>query len=155
MTGKVLLRDVTEDDLPVFFIHQQDPDACRMTAFQPRDKEAFQAHWARIFADATVLKRAIWLDGQLVGNIATYMMDGKREVGYWIGKEHWGKGIATRSLAALLLVDKARPLYAHVAKHNPASKRVLEKCGFEVIGEDSWTPPGDSELVEEYILILR
>jgi len=153
--GNVLLLDVTEDDLPVFFIHQQDPDACWMTAFQPRDKEAFLAHWARIFADATVLKRAIWLDGQLVGNIASYLMDGKREVGYWIGKEYWGKGIATRALAALLLEDKTRPLYAHVAKRNPASKRVLEKCGFETIGEDSWTPPGGSELVEEYILILR
>ena len=155
MPGNVLLRDVTEDDLPVFFAHQQDPDACRMTAFQPRDKEAFQAHWARLFADATVLKRAILLDGQLVGNIATYLHEGEREVGYWIGKEHWGKGIATRALAALLLVDKVRPLFAHTAKQNPASKRVLEKCGFETIGEDSWTPSEGGEVVEEYILILR
>ena len=155
MTGSVLLRDVTEDDLPVFFTHQQDPDACRMAAFPSRDKEAFMAHWARILADASVLKRAILLDGQLVGNIGSYLLEGKREVGYWIGKEHWGKGIATRALSAFLLLEPVRPLFAHAAKRNPAYKRVLEKCGFETIGEDSWTPTGGSEVVEEYVLVLR
>jgi len=155
MSGSMRLRDVTEDDLAVFFAHQQDPDACRMAAFPSRDKEAFMAHWARILADTSVRKFSVLLDGQLVGNIAIYLHEGKREVGYWIGKEHWGKGIATRALAAILLLDKERPLFAHVAKQNPASKRVLEKCGFETIGEDSWTPTGGSEVVEEYVLILR
>jgi RimJ/RimL family protein N-acetyltransferase len=155
MTGSVRLRDVTEDDLPVFFAHQQDPDACRMAAFSPREEEAFKAHWARILADAAVRKHAVLLDDQLVGNIASYLHEGKREVGYWIGKEHWGKGIATRALSAFLLLDNECPIFAHVAKQNPASKRVLEKCGFETIGEDSWTPTGDGEVVEEYILILR
>jgi RimJ/RimL family protein N-acetyltransferase len=47
-----------------------------------------------------------------------------------------------------------RPLYAHVAIHNLASRRVLEKCGFQIIGEDRWTNT-DDETGEEYILRLE
>jgi len=49
----VLLRDVIEDDLPVFFTHQQDVDAIHMAAFtakDPADKEAFAAHWTKTCA---------------------------------------------------------------------------------------------------------
>jgi RimJ/RimL family protein N-acetyltransferase len=74
---------------------------------------------------------------------------GQREVGYWIGSEYWGKGIATRALAAFLEHDRTRPLHARVAKHNVASVRVLEKCGFTVIGEGT----GDDG-VEELVLEL-
>ena len=155
MPGKLVLRDVSEADLPVFFAHQTDPDASRMAAFPPREWEAFLAHWTRILADETVLKKTILLDGQAVGNVVSFLQSGDREVGYWVGKEFWGKGIATQALAAFLFLEKTRPLYAHVAKHNLASQRVLEKCAFEVIGEDSWTPTAGGEVVEEYILILR
>jgi RimJ/RimL family protein N-acetyltransferase len=100
------------------------------------------AHWAKILADATVITQTILLDGQVAGNIVSWEQFGERDVGYWIGKQHWGKGIATRALAAFLGQVKARPLYAHVAKHNRASIRVLENCGFALCGEE----------VEEFIL---
>jgi RimJ/RimL family protein N-acetyltransferase len=58
-----------------------------------------------------------------------------RAVGYWIGREYWGKGVATRALAALLRLVTTRPLYAHVAQHNIASVRVLQKCGFTITGK--------------------
>ena len=44
LTDSVLLRDVEEDDLPVFFEHQLDPEATRMAAFSARDRKAFLAH---------------------------------------------------------------------------------------------------------------
>ena len=58
-----------------------------------------------------------------------------RAVGYWLGKEYWGKGVATRALAEFLRLVTTRPLYAHVAQHNLASVRVLQKCGFTFTGE--------------------
>jgi len=48
---------------------------------------------------------------------------------------------------------KIRPLYAHVAKHNVASLRVLQKCGFVISGEDKFTEDGKE--IEEFILKLE
>ena len=120
-----------EDDLPIFFEHQRDPAANRMAAFPARDREAFMEHWTtRVLGDDTATKRTIVVDEQVVGNIVSWMSD-ERLVGYWIGREHWGKGIASRALALFVAdVETRRPLHAHVARHNPASIRVLEKAGF-------------------------
>jgi RimJ/RimL family protein N-acetyltransferase len=57
-------------------------------------------------------------------------------VGYWIGRDFWGKGIATQALSLFLTEKKTRPLYAHVVKENIGSRRVLEKCGFSLSGEN-------------------
>jgi RimJ/RimL family protein N-acetyltransferase len=100
--------------------------------------------------DETVTTKTILFDGHVAGNVVSWQQSGKREVGYWIGKEYWGKGIATTALSEFLSHVAARPLYAHVAKHNIASIRVLEKCGFTISGESA---PG--EAVEELVLILR
>jgi RimJ/RimL family protein N-acetyltransferase len=151
MMNEVLLRDVREEDLANFFEHQLDPDAARMAAFPSRDRPAFMAHWARILSDETVIKKTILFDGRVAGNVVCFEQAGERDVGYWIGKEYWGKGIATRALSTFLDIVEQRPLYARVAKHNIASRRVLEKCGFELIGED--TIP-DEQQIEEFILML-
>jgi RimJ/RimL family protein N-acetyltransferase len=135
-TPRVRLRDVVDDDLPVFFEHQLDPDANRMGGFRPRDREAFMAHWRTILGDDTGVTRTVLVDGEVAGNVVSFLHQGRREVGYWIGREHWGKGVATSALAALLEVLEMRPLYAHVARQNVASARVLEKCGFRVLGEE-------------------
>ncbi len=149
----VTLRPVLPEDLPIFFEHQREPEANRMTAFPPRARDAFDAHWARIQADETVLARTILYNGQVAGNIGSYNMEDKREVGYWLGQEFWGKGIATRALAVFLRLDTQRPMYAHATVHNLASQRVLEKCGFQVTGEN-YTNPFDSKAVQEVILVL-
>ena len=153
MTNDVLLRNVTESDLPSFFEQQLDPDATTMAAFPPRDREAFMAHWAKIMADDSVILKTILFDGQVAGNIVGFEMSGKREVGYWIGKEYWGKGIATKALTAFLEHVQTRPLYAYVAKHNIGSRRVLEKCGFTVVGEDQFSN-ASGEVVEQFVLKL-
>ncbi|MGZ9224376.1 MAG: GNAT family N-acetyltransferase [Anaerolineales bacterium] len=155
MTSDVLIRDVTESDLPIFFEQQLDPDATEMAAFPAREREAFMAHWARIMADDSVMLKTILFEGQVAGNILSFVQSGEREVGYWIGKEYWSKGIATRALAAFLDHVKTRPLSAHVAKHNIGSRRVLEKCGFIIVGEDKGFPDARGEEVEEFILKLE
>jgi RimJ/RimL family protein N-acetyltransferase len=149
----VRLRDVTEADLPIFFDHQRDPVANRMAAFPARDRQAFTEHWTtKVLGDDTVTKRTILLDEKVVGNIVSFEMSGETLVGYWIGRDHWGKGVASRALSLFLAEVDARPLHAHVAKHNVASIRVLEKCGFLIVGEDTITESGDQ--VEELILRL-
>ncbi|PYQ34013.1 MAG: hypothetical protein DMF55_10480, partial [Acidobacteria bacterium] len=93
-----------------------------------------------------VAKKTILFDGRVAGNIVSFQQLGRPLVGYWIGKEYWGRGIATRALSEFLNHVTARPLHARVAKHNRASIRVLEKCGFRICGEDR------GPLVEEFIL---
>jgi RimJ/RimL family protein N-acetyltransferase len=155
MTGSVQLRDVFETDLPIFFEQQLDPEATQMADFPPRTQDAFMAHWNRIMADDSVLIKTILFDGNVAGNVVCFEQLGEREVGYWLGKEYWGRGIATQALEQLLKHVDTRPLYAHVAKHNTASRRVLEKCGFIVSGEDNYFSEALGKSVEEYILILN
>jgi RimJ/RimL family protein N-acetyltransferase len=136
MTGDVRLRDVIEDDLPTFFEDQRDPEAARMAAFAARDREAFFAHWRRILADDAAVARTVVLDGAVAGNVVCWEADGERLVGYWIGRAFWGRGVATAALAQFLDHLPSRPLRARVAKHNVGSIRVLEKCGFALVGEE-------------------
>jgi RimJ/RimL family protein N-acetyltransferase len=158
MTSDVLLREVTEADLPTFFDQQLDATANRMAAFtaaDPTDRDAFAAHWARILADHGVTIRTILSGGHVAGHIASFARSGKLEVTYWIGREYWGQGIATRALRAFLVDVDTRPIYARVAQDNIASIRVLEKCGFQVAGEDRGFSSARGEEVEEFILQLR
>ncbi len=135
MNHAIFLRDVQESDLPVFFEHQVDPDATRMAAFPARAHDDFMAHWAKCMANQTNILKAILVDGKVAGNVVSWEQSGERLVGYWFGKEYWGKGIATEALAQFLRQVKVRPLVAHVAKQHGASIRVLQKCGFTLTGE--------------------
>ena len=153
-TDDVSLRDVTNNDLPIFFEHQLDPEANRMAAFPARDRSAFMVHWTRILGDDTITKKTVLFAGQVAGNVVSFEQSGQREVGYWIGRRFWGKGVATAALSAFLTLVKTRPLHARVAKHNVASIRVLEKCGFEISGEDSGPSDVPGVEVEGFILVL-
>ncbi len=135
--SSIVLRDVTESDLPILFEHQKDPEASRMAAFvsrDPADRDAFLTHWRRILSDPTLIVKAILWKGHVAGTVGSYSRDGKSQVTYWIGKEFWGNGIATQALTELLRIVNRRPLYASTASDNAASIRVLEKCGFAVRG---------------------
>ena len=109
---------------------------------------------ARAFADAHQMPRAVALAQaqryarEIVPAFNAYMYF---RVGYWIGKEHWGQGVATRALAAFLQFVTERPLRAHVAAHNVGSIRVLEKCGFSVEQKVEVASDG----VVELVLVLR
>jgi RimJ/RimL family protein N-acetyltransferase len=149
----ILLRPVTDSDLPTLYEQQLDPDATAMAAFPARDEEAFYTHSRKIMADETVIFRAVVSDGQVAGSIGSWETDGHWEVGYWPGKEFWGKGIATQALAEFLKVVTTRPLFAHVAKHNVGSKRVLEKCGFKFAREDQ-IADRNGNIVEEIVMEL-
>ncbi len=126
-----------------------------MADFPPRENNAFMSHWAEILGDESVTKKTIVFDGNVAGNVVGWGPGDERAVGYWIGREYWGKGVATRALMLFLDHEQTRPLYAHVAAHHAASIRVLEKCGF-TISSRAGAPSGAlDEPDEELILQLR
>lgn len=146
---EVELREVRASDLEVFFVDQSDEEAARMAAFPSRDRDRFMDHWkTNVLADPGGVIRAILAGGELAGNIVIFDGPTGREVGYWIGRRFWGRGVATAALSALLREVDERPLSAHVAKHNAGSLRVLQKCGFEIVGE------GRVDDFDEFVLRL-
>lgn len=152
--GTVTLRDVIEADLPVFFEFERDPVANEMAAFPARDREAFMQHWwTNIMGNDTGPKRTVLLDGEVAGNMLSWEQSGDRFVGCWIGRKHWGRGVATRALTLFLTEIDTRPLHAHVVDHNIGSIRVLEKCGFRLVGEETVEEQGVR--IVEVILRLR
>jgi RimJ/RimL family protein N-acetyltransferase len=136
----VILRNVTEEDLPIFFEHQRDTVALRMAAFSSRERDAFLTHWRTNVLRPENLARTIVAGGVVVGYIGSWEQGGKRLVAYWIGREHWGKGIATQALSEFLALETVRPLHAFVAVHNIGSIRVLEKCGFRTLAPENQQP---------------
>lgn len=109
-----MLRGVEETDLPIFFEYESDPAAVHMAAFtakNPADRAVFDAHWKRILSDEAVIVRTVLFEGHVVGSVASFIDQefGKREVTYWIGRQYWGKGIATKALSKFLRELKVRP----------------------------------------------
>ncbi len=134
MSLHVAIRPGVEADLPTFFEHQSDPEAVRMVIARPRTGPAFFEHWAKVLIDPAVTHRAILADGALAGMINAFDAEGHRWVGYWLGRQWWGRGVATRALGLLLAEESARPLHARAARSNVASIRVLERNGFVLRG---------------------
>src|SRR6187549_2524385 len=156
MEERVSIRPVKADDLPIFFVHQLDPEATKLAAFPSRDRAAFFTHWTTtILGNPAAVSRTILAGDQVAGNIGAWtdVASNDRLIGYWIGREFWGRGIASAALAQFLRFETTRPITAHVVKHNAASIRVLQKAGFELVGEEAADLPG-GEKTEELIFRL-
>lgn len=158
MRDELLLREVVGDDLPIFFAQQLDPEANRMAAFTTRDaadRAAFDAHWQRILANSTVIIRTIVYKGEVAGYVLSYETAGEPEVSYWLGKAYWGRGVASAALRRFLAeANRTRPIYGRAAKDNLASLRVMEKCGFRVIGEVEGFARARQAVIAEVVLEL-
>ena len=154
-TPEVRLRNVEDRDLEVFFDHQADPQAVEMAAFPARDKDQFAAHWAKVRADDANVLRTIVADGLVAGNIGSWQDDGQQLLGYWVGREWWGRGVATQALALFVDELSIRPLYAHVAVHNVGSIRVLDKCGFRRDRVQEAKTPAPEDGIVEFIFALN
>jgi RimJ/RimL family protein N-acetyltransferase len=127
------LREVREEDLPIFYEHQREPEGIEMSAVASRDWDSFMAHWhgEKVFGNPRARTKTVLAGGEVVGNVVSWEEGDRRFLGYWFGKAHWGKGFATAAVAAFLAEhETARPLFAFVASRNIGSRRVLEKCGF-------------------------
>jgi RimJ/RimL family protein N-acetyltransferase len=150
---EVSLRALTEDDLPTIFAFNSDPVAAEMVGMPLRDEETFYAHRARNMANPLNQMFAILVGDEVVGDLVSWPdEEGHRRVGYWLGRQYWGRGIATAALTAFLAEQPERPLYADVSKANPGSLRVLQKCGFRMLAEGE---PGHGGDPAEFFLRLE
>ena len=134
--AKIVLRPVVENDLPILFRQQLDPEAIVMSAYPSKDMGEFMRHWGGILKNKDVTARTIIYKEKVAGHIICWK-EGKYEqrIGYWIGREFWRRGIASAAVAEILTIITIRPLFAEVANHNIASKKVLEKNGFTLLDE--------------------
>lgn len=132
---KILLRPVLETDLPILYEQQLDPEAVSLADFPSRDRGEFMRHWEGIMKNKNVTARVIVYKGRVAGHILCWKEKYEHRVGYWIGRGFWGRGVASAALGEFLQEIKFRPLFAHVANHNIASRRVLEKNAFILLDE--------------------
>lgn len=152
--SRVRLRPVEPNDLPWIFRMQSDLEANRMAVTNPRSAEAFDAHWKAVLVDPNITARVILLGDATVGLISVFQRDARDYVGYWIEREHWGKGIASRALRLLLIEVPTRPLEARVATSNVASLRILTKCGFRIVSVQHAPATDRFPACEEALLVL-
>lgn len=118
--------------------------------------------WLEKVVDALpAINMAIEADGKLAGgiglilNVDVYIKSA--EIGYWLGEQYWGKGIATEAVRqmteyAFYYFDLVR-LYAEVFETNKASMRVLEKNGYYLEGVRRKAVFKNDVLMDDYIWV--
>jgi RimJ/RimL family protein N-acetyltransferase len=148
----ITLRTFADSDLDPLFVWESDPRAVEMAAFtraDPSDRHEFDAHYERVRSNPSNTLLAIDDDGEFVGTVGSFTLEGRREVTYWIAPARWGQGLASRALQAFLAVEQTRPLYGRVAEHNAGSAKVLARAGFIEVGSETGFAPGvGAEVVE-------
>lgn len=154
----ITLRPSVADDLEHFFLFQLDTEANYQAAFtqkDPTDKAAYIEKYSKLYNDPTTNNFTILVDDEIAGSIARFIMFGENDISYWIGRQFWGKGVATGALKKFLAIEKTRPLYGRVAFDNYGSQKVLEKCGFIKTGSDRGFANARNAEIEEFIYQLK
>ncbi|HEU4663293.1 MAG TPA: GNAT family protein [Dokdonella sp.] len=139
--GVALLRPWCADDLDSLVANASHADVSRGL----RDRFPYPytgddgRAWLARAVDESDRAWAIEVDGAAVGGVSlhpgTDVHRHSAELGYWIGRRYWGRGLMTAIIAAFapraMAQFRLHRLYATVYANNPASMRVLEKAGFE------------------------
>src|SRR5689334_10256437 len=163
----VVLRELTEDDIPAWFERASDPEAAVLAGdpipesvemgvpWLQRHREGFRQRasirWAIVPKDAT----------QSVGTIGLTILSQEEciaELGIVIGRAYWGRGIGTS--AAHLVIDYAfnvlglAEIQAEVLQRNLASRRLLEKVGFRLLRSIPGNPESDPNSEDLFLYVL-
>jgi 8-oxo-dGTP diphosphatase len=167
-TARLLLRPYSRDDAPAIVRMLNDPEMARFLMVTPYPfvefdaKTLVKAAWRRMTGgrgfDLLVETKAP--DGKVVGSVGVGLHDegARAELGFWIGRDHWGQGYATE--AANRMMDfasgalKVPRFTGTVATDNAASLSVLAKLGFAETGRDERKVPSTGEM-REVILLER
>ncbi|MEP7038849.1 MAG: GNAT family N-acetyltransferase [Acidobacteriota bacterium] len=155
---KIELKNTNTNDFDVLFNFQTDRDANYLAAFtqkKPTDKDAYIKKYTKLLSDETVNNKTIFINNEIAGSVAKFEIEGEAEITYWIGKDFWGKGIASKALTQFLEIEKTRPIYGRVAFDNIGSQKVLEKCGFKKIGTEKGFANARGKEIEELIYKLN
>lgn len=142
-TQRLLLRPGFPEDAPALAAAIADQAIVRNLATAPwpyslRDAEAFLAAPRDPVLPSLLITERTSGAPLLVGACGLGRRPSRAvELGYWIARSHWGRGIASEACAALIDIARALRLPTVEGSHfldNPASGRVLEKLGFEPTG---------------------
>ena len=139
-TARLVLRAPRRSDIKAIAVLANDRRIAANTARIPHpyaieDAEQFIAAVNKREGEACF---AVTLDGAPIGVCSVDLREDGPELGYWLGVPFWGRGLATE--AARALIDHAfgdlehETLISGARVNNPASRRVLEKCGFQWTG---------------------
>ncbi len=132
-TARLTLRSAGAGDLEAFWQILSDPVTMRHWSTAPHDSRAVTAEWLdRMIARAgSGRERVIELDGRVIGKAGAHNLP---EVGFILHRDHWGQGLATEAMAAIIAhiwaTTEADHLFADVDPRNAGSVRALQKLGF-------------------------
>ena len=148
-TGRIILRPWKDSDADVLFKWASDPDVGPRAGWPPHQSVEESREVIRtVFCDATntwaiELKET----GEAIGamgfgpscNCNLPAREGEPLIGYWVAKPYWNRGICTEALGLMIEhIRKTTDIKSLISGHfvdNPASGRVMEKCGFIPTGE--------------------
>ena len=150
-TERLILRPWRESDAEALFKYASDPDVGPRAGWPPHKSVGESLEVIRTFFNndhtwALELKET----GEPIGCIGYYTYgesnikigENDAELGYWIAKPYWNKGLCTEALRVMidycLNVKGFKVLWSDFFVDNPASGRVMEKCGFRDTGEINW-----------------
>jgi len=135
----VALRPLQQGDYGPLFAFHNDKEALFLAgAGKPFEDEAeVKTHFDTV-QQKGALVRAILFEDRIAGYAASFMRFDKQEISYWLGRDYWGQGIASRAVGLWLTEFPPTEigLFARVVDGNPASARVLVKNGFTAAGRD-------------------
>lgn len=139
-TERLILRAPRLDDAKTIAKLANERRIAENTARMPYPYRIEDAQeWiSSVTAQAAAETFVVTVGGDVIGACGTTLRNGIPEVGYWLGVPFWGNGYATEAVHAL--IDDAFAERFHAALQagarisNPASRRVLEKCGFQWTG---------------------
>jgi RimJ/RimL family protein N-acetyltransferase len=155
---KIVLKTTLFSELELLYQFQRDETARHMAAFMSgdrNDKAGYIKKYTALLQDPSVTQRTIWFGKEIAGSIAKFVMEGDAEITYWIDRRFWGQGIATGALRAFLEIVKTRPICGRTAFDNTGSQKVLERCGFVRIGQDTGYAAERKKEITEYIYELK
>ncbi len=152
-TDSIYLRRWRSSDAQALYGLAKDPDLGPRAGWAPhKSVEESQDIIRRFFANSTTWAVVLKETGKIVGCAGFHtgktsnmpLEDNQAEVGYWIAKPYWNKGLCTQALNLVIEhcrnTGKYKTLYGEHFTDNPASGRVMEKCGFSYTGQTRTCP---------------
>ena len=152
-TERLILRPWRESDAEALFKYASDPDVGPRAGWPPHKsvEESLQII-KTVFNTPTMWAVELKETGEAIGCVGylpasfsnLQIPDDQCEVGYWIGKPYWGQGICTEALRLVIdyciNVKHFTVLWGDFFPSNPASGRVMTKCGFQDTGREVICP---------------
>jgi RimJ/RimL family protein N-acetyltransferase len=151
-TERIILRPWLDSDAESLFKYASDPELGPRAGWPPHKSVEESREIIRTLFSVEGMWAVIWKEtGEPIGCVGYLpasssnlrIDDDECEVGYWIARPYWGKGICTEALEMVINHCHEKgftTLWGSYFPSNPASGRVMEKCGFVDTGEETLCP---------------